>query len=87
MGKSRVAKDRVQGAQSPLAEIQEAESPGPAPAGGDCPPACAFALIYEVEQKDISANLLFFVYLDAIKDGVGVGEIGHVEVADLAEQG
>ena len=55
--------------------------------GGDCPPACAFALIYEVEQKDISANLLFFVYLDAIKDGVGVREIGHVKVADLAEQG
>ena len=52
MGKSRVAKDRVQGAQSPLAEIQEAESPGPAPAGGDCPPACACALICEVEQKD-----------------------------------
>ena len=68
-----------------MAEIQEAESPGPAPAGGQSPPACACALICEVEQKDISTNLLFFVYLDAIKDGVGVREIGHVEVADLAE--
>ena len=54
---------------------------------GESPPACAFALICEVEQKDISANLLFFVYLDAIKDGVGVREIGHVKVADLPEQG
>ena len=81
------------GHRSPLAGDPGAAPPGRTPlpvagAGrGDAPPACAFALICEVEQKDISANLLFFVHLDAIKDGVGVREIGHVKVADLAEQG
>lgn len=84
---------RVQGTQKPPGGGSGGSAPGPhSPTGGRRrpggrpPPACAFILICEVEQKDISANLLFFVHLDAIKDGVGVREIGHVKVADLAKQ-